>query len=58
MKRTPLNFHPSTFNFRMPFEFTNWLLVFARVSALLAVIDQWEHQYAADHLTYDERRSA
>ena len=37
MKRTPLNFHPSTFNFRMPFEFTNWLLVFARVSALLAV---------------------
>ncbi len=28
------------------------------VDALLAVIDQWEHQYAADHLTYDERRSA
>ena len=28
------------------------------VSALFAVIDQWEHQYAADHLTYDERRSA
>ncbi len=28
------------------------------VQALFAVIDQWEQQYAADHLTYDERRSA
>ena len=26
--------------------------------ALLAVADEWERQYAADHLAYDERRSA
>ena len=28
------------------------------VAALHAVIDQWEAQYAADHLAYDERRAA
>ena len=28
------------------------------VEALLSVAEQWEQQYAADHLAYDERRSA
>lgn len=27
-------------------------------NALLAVADDWERQYAADHLAYDERRTA
>ena len=26
--------------------------------ALLAVVEEWEQQYAADHLAYDDRRSA
>lgn len=28
------------------------------VAALLAVVDAWEQEYAADHLAYDERRAA